>query len=152
MRQHRRFLALMAGLTACGGPGDPSEIGMEVTVALSTSQAPVGDTVTIAITAVNTTGEQLSLDFLGPCTVGFEMVDGEGTVVAPVPAVCPIIDFVPTLEAGQAIGLEFPWLGERQSGTGDYLAPGTYRVRGILDTRSGPLRGASATLELTPAF
>ena len=152
MRHHARFLALMAGLTGCGGSTDPSEIGMDVTVALSTSQVQVGDTVTIAVTAVNTTGEQLSLAFLGPCSVGFEVVDAAGTVVAPLPAICPIIDFVPTLEAGQSIGLEFPWLGERQYGTGDYLAPGTYRVRGMLDTRSGPLRGAPVTLELTPGF
>jgi hypothetical protein len=124
---------------------------MQVTVALSASQAQVGDTVTIAVAAVNTTGGQLSLDFLGPCSVSFEVLDDAGTVVAPLPAVCPIIDFVPTLEAGQSIGFEFPWWAEQPYGTGDHLAPGTYRVRGMLDTRSGPLRGQSTTLELTAA-
>jgi hypothetical protein len=145
-------LVLITGLTACGGPGDPADIGMDVTVALSTSSAPLGDTVTVTVTAFNTTGEQLSLGFLGPCSVTFEVLDGTGNVVAPEPPICPIIDWVPTLAAGQSIGLAIEWRGERQAGTGDYLAPGTYRVRGVLDTRSGPLRGQSAILELTAAL
>lgn len=139
-------------LTACGStPAEPSDVGLRVTVELSTSQAPVGDTVVVAVNAFNITGRPLSLDFLGPCSLSFEVLDGTGTLVAPTTTICPIIDFVPTLPAGASIGLTFDWRGERQPGTGAYLAPGTYRVRGLLDTQDGLLRGESVTLELRAA-
>jgi hypothetical protein len=151
MRRLVAALVLMAGgVAACGsGVGDPSDVGMRVTVTLSAGQARVGDTVRVAVNALNITGEPLSLSFLGPCSVSFEVLDSTGKVVAPETTLCPIIDFVPTIPAGASIGLTFDWRGERQPGAGDYLAPGTYRVRGLLDTRSGLLRGESVTLELT---
>jgi hypothetical protein len=120
-----------------------------VTVSVSPGQARVGDTVYVAVSARNITGAPLRLSFLGPCSVSYEVLDDNGTAVAPETPLRPIIDFIPTVPAGASIGLTFPWRGERHPGTGTFLPPGVYRVRGLLDTHDGFLRGESVTLELT---
>jgi hypothetical protein len=150
MRYATAGLVLLTAIAACGGgPAEPADVGMRVRVTLSASRAPVGDTVLVGVNAVNVTGAPLSLGFLGPCSVSFEVLDGAGAVVAPETPLCPIIDFVPIVAAGARIGVTFPWRGERQPGTGSFLPPGVYRVRGLLDTDSGFLRGEFVTLELT---
>jgi hypothetical protein len=140
---------LLVGLTSCGSESiTVPDVGMHVTVTLSSDADVLGDTVTVDVEAANVSGGPLSLDFLGDCQLYFEVLDQGGNVVAPDPHACPIISFLPMLAAGDSIGIDFKWTGERTIGSGTFLPAGTYRVRGVLDTQSGPVPSDPETLTL----
>ena len=142
--------ALVFALASCESESTAiPDVGMDVTVTLSSAAAVLGDTVTVHVQATNVSGAPLDLDFLGQCQMYFEVLDEEGDVVAPDPHSCPIIDFIPTLAAGASIGVLFAWTGERSIGSGVLLPAGSYAVRGVLDTQSGPVPSDPKPLTLT---
>ena len=106
-----------------------------VRVLLEPSLVPAGGTVRITVTATNTSGAARTLQFSSGCTTDYELLDTSGRVVAGGDQMC-----------AQALTQETLGPGESLTGTHVLargmppIAPGVYRVRGVLLTMDAPVR------------
>jgi hypothetical protein len=150
------FLAIATPLAGCFLLTEPVDsLDLEVTVEPPTFR--IGDTATVVVTLRNPTSDTIRYQTDG-CFPHFAAYDAAGRQVAPAGIACPELHFVRELAAGEEGSYRFKWFGEpwtnrRPQGQPyptEFLAPGTYTVRGVLPLDSGQRLSAPVTVRLLP--
>lgn len=125
-----------------GGAG--GEVVVEVRVAPTTIRP--GETATITVRVTNTSPAPKTLEFPSSCQTSYEFLDGAGKVVGAAMEMCAQVLTSRTLAGGESFTDDHSW-GRRPIDT-PQLAPGTYRVRGILLAKGETARSGTATVVL----
>ena len=152
----RPFPILLALAAACRGaepgssalPNDDAPPGaprvtepaapIAVRVAVDPSLVAANGSVRITVTATNTTGAARTLQFSSGCTTDFELLDASCAVAWRSAQMCTQALTEETLGAGES--LTGRHVLERDAPGTMSIAPGVYRVRGVLLTMGDPVR------------
>lgn len=148
-----RLLVLLLAVAACRGaepvpspPDDAAPSGsptvrespaapIAVRVLLEPSLVPADGALRITVTATNTTSAARTLEFSSGCTTDYELLAASGAVVAESGQMCTQALTQETLGAGESL------TGRHVLQRGmPPIAPGVYRVRGVLLTMGEPVR------------
>jgi hypothetical protein len=125
-----------------GGPG--GEVVVEVRVTPTTIRP--GEAATITVRVTNASAAARILEFPNSCQTSYEFLDGADKVVGSAMEMCAQVLTSRTLAPGESFADDHSW-GRRPIDV-PQLAPGTYRVRGILLAKGGTVRSGTATVVL----
>ncbi len=143
----RVTLLLAVAIVGCVLGTDPHE-RMVVGITSSADRLVLGEPVAFTVAAFNPTGDTLRIE-LGSCALQFEVLDSAGHVVAPENLSCPLILWSGVVGPGDSMVTTFTWRGDRMNAVvDDYLDPGSYQIRGILDLINGRVVSEPLTFEL----
>ncbi len=147
----RAFVPLLLVFASCReGPTEPID-GLRVTTSLSSATLRAGESVTITVTATNTSPRTVSIQG-NTCPKPFEVLQG-AEVVAPGGRLCTAISIPIDVAPGASHTFMYQWAGDRRQddparSATIQLAPGSYTVRGIVSGSSREVIGNAVALTI----
>jgi hypothetical protein len=137
-------VAAALAAAGCESPTGPGEHGaLDVTVSVSRSPLPAGDSVSVTVTAHNPTQRPIELP-ASPCAaLGYAVLAPDSAVIATSAAECAVLggDVSRIVPSGDSVSVVHRWAAIEGYGTvggsGAALPPGSYTVVATLGT--GPL-------------
>jgi hypothetical protein len=152
-RTHQRVGHAIVGaalLAACSPPTSPTEhLRLEALVDRAEVSATAPVLIRVRLSNAPVTGARTAvLHGSGSCTLGYRVRDAGGSVVAPAQRSCTPDVRRLRLEPGHGIEEAYPWSGTAGDGGAEPLAPGTYSLVGVLETREVRLESAPVLIRV----
>jgi hypothetical protein len=144
----RAALALLVAATGCSGSAMESNVEDELVVTVTADRSSVarGQEMRVTVRAVNNAAAERTLQFSSACLTGFEFLNSNGQIAGESTQMCAQVLTRKTLAPGGEISEIHVWsrddLGLPQ------LAPGLYRLRGVLLTTPSPVRSAAVPVDV----
>jgi hypothetical protein len=147
-------VAVLSGLTSCGGEKISPQPAVEVTVSASPNGARAGDSITITVTATNISDDPQQM-FEADCHPAFVVTDSTGQPVAPpMYQFCAGADKPLLLEPKGRYSVRQLWRGDATESTDPnrpiFLAPGSYTIRGNLHVDGLAIRVVPTEVHIVP--
>jgi hypothetical protein len=141
----RRLCSVLAAapVVGCFLTTEPAD-SVDVQVSVTATTFHIGDTVRVTITLTNRRSDAVEIQT--QCGVWFAVFDGSGRGVVPRGGTpCALEPVTISLASREEKHWHYPWFGEPWNGTypdgpypTEYLDPGSYTVRGVLELLSWP--------------
>lgn len=123
-------LGMAAACSASRMDGSVISPGVTVSTTIDRSSVPPGQALQITVIVTNTSSSSRTFQFSSGCQTDFEFLDAQGKVVRSSHQICTQALTHRTLAAGDAFSDSHTWT--RGPLDPPELAPGSYRVRGVL--------------------
>ena len=139
--------AVLVFSTACADPGGPVD-QLRLELSLSQSAIVTGDTLTVVVRAINRTWHVVRISGSSTCVLSMEVRDASGAY-ASTPNLCTADEREFDIAAHDTLEATRRWIavGPPVYGVREPIAPGSYRVLGLLYSRQGKL-SRSATVQV----
>lgn len=137
---------LVAALGCAMKASEERSEGLAVAVKVEPATLAAGEMANITVTVSNTSNDARRLQFTSSCVTTFEVVDGDGRVVARGAEMCAQVMTTRTIAAGGSFSDTHEW-GRRALDL-PQVGPGRYQVRGVLLATGDTIRSQPTPVSL----